>query len=420
MSDSENIQPQEATRQPGSAAAAAFGEGGQEHSRFILLLCYLAALGAFGSLVNDLYLPTLPEMQREFHTSTAEVQLGLSFVMLGLGFGELFWGPLSDERGRKPVLSMSLILFIAASLASVFSPTIEFFIICRLFQGLGASGAVLLSRTIPTDEFRGRELAKIMAMVGAINGIAPVSGPLFGGMLADTIGWRGIFILLAAIGLGMFCCGLKLHETLPPERRQQGTLPQMMASCLPLLKNRPFMVHVMLKGATLGVLFSYIASGPFIIQTHYGFSAFEFGLFFGGNALSIIAGSVICLRFSTMKKAAIVGCAGMTAFAVAEALAIWHMDNVWVFELLILPMLLFTGIVLSASNTLAMSEGARFAGSASAILGLAGYVFGSVVSPLVGLGDIMRSTCLALIVCAAIALFFAHLAYRLPAMKYQP
>ena len=389
------------------------------HGYFLFLVIFLAALGAFPSFVNDLYLPTLPQMRADFHASTSVTQLGLSFVMIGLGFGELFWGPLSDKIGRKPVLFYSLALFTITSLVSVFSPTIWFFIVCRLFQGLGASGCVLLARSIPTDEYHGRQLAKIMALVGAINGIAPVSGPLVGGFMAKSIGWRGIFLVLTGIGLAMIIASCWFRESLPKSRRDRG-LAQAMGEYAALLKNRHFMVHVMLKSAALGVLFSYISAGPFIIQTHYGFDPLEFGLIFGINALAIVIGSVVCLKFPTMKRAAVTGAAGMVVFALAEGVSLYFNDSVWIFEGLIIPMLFFSGLVFASANTLAMSEGEKMAGSASALLGLGGYIFGFIVSPLVGLGNILHSTCIALVVCALIALYFAWRSYQLPRMKIQP
>lgn len=386
----------------------------------IFFLCYLAALGAFGSLVNDLYLPTLPQMRADFHTSRSVVQLGLSFGMAGLGAGELFWGPLSDKTGRKPVLYMSLALFVIAAAISVFSPSITFFLICRLFQGLGGSGAILLARTIPTDDYKGRQLAKIMALVGAINGIAPVAGPLLGGVMAQTLGWRGVFATLAGLGLVMIWAGLRLPESLPKAMRKHGSLPELMREYIPLLHDRPFMIHVLLKGAALGALFCYISAGPFIVEEHYGYTPFQFGLIFGGNALAIVLGSVVCLRFPTMKRAAVTGTAGMTIFALAEGVAIYFVDSFWVFEGLILPMLFCSGLVFASANTLAMNEGRRAAGSASAILGLSGYVFGMTVAPLVGLGDILLSTSIALSICALISLYYGWLSWKMPAMKIQP
>lgn len=390
------------------------------HSYYIFLLFYLAALGAFPSFVNDLYLPTLPQMRYEFHTTRSTVQLGLSFVMIGLGLGELFWGTLSDKIGRKPVLVLSLIVFASTTIISVFSPGIWFFLICRLFQGLGASGAVMLSKTIPADLYEGRQLAKLMSIVGAINGIAPAADPLLGGFVARTIGWRGIFIVLAAIGLVMLILSLWFRESLPVSRRKKGKFLHLFAEYLPLLKNRHFMIHVLLKSAALGVLFCYISAGPFIIQEHYGFDALQFGLFYGANSIGVVLGAVISVKFSTMKKASVIGALGMVFFTILEAVTLYFFDSIWIFEALVIPMLFFAGIVFAASNTLAMTEGHISAGAASAILGLGGYIFGFVVSPLVGLGNIIFSTSVGMSVCALVCLYFAWLSFKLPIARFQP
>lgn len=386
----------------------------------LFLLCYLAALEAFGSLVNDLYLPTLPQMRLDFHASRSVIQLGLSFGMIGLGLGELYWGPLSDKLGRKPVLYYSLAVFIVGSVVSIFSPSITFFLVCRLVQGLGGSGAMMLARTIPTDKYAGRTLARFMALIGAINGIAPAGGPILGGFLAHSIGWRGIFGVLTAIGVAMFLLGFRLPETLPPDKRKKGNLLTLMHEYIPLLHNRPFMIHVVLKGSALGALFCYISAGPFIVEEHYGYSPFQFGLIFGANALAIVIGSILCLNFRTMKKAAVLGTFGMTLFAVGEGIAIYFIDSFWVFESFSVAMLFCSGLVFASSNTLAMNEGRIAAGSASAILGLSGYVFGCIVAPLVGLGNILLSTAIALTICALIALYCGWQSWKLPAMKIQP
>lgn len=108
-------------------------------------LIFIAILGAFSSLVNDMYLPTLPSMMREFHTTPSITQLGQSAVMAGLGIGSAIWGSLSDRYGRKPILLISLAIFAAGTAVSIFSPSIYFFIVCRLFQGIGAGGAMAAS-----------------------------------------------------------------------------------------------------------------------------------------------------------------------------------------------------------------------------------------------------------------------------------
>ncbi|MDE6416714.1 MAG: multidrug effflux MFS transporter [Duncaniella sp.] len=384
---------------------------------YALFVVFIAIIGAFSSLVNDMYLPTIPSMMKEFHTTPSMTQMGISMAMIGMGLGSVLWGSASDRYGRKPILIISLIIFVVATAVSLFSESITFFIICRLFQGLGAGGAMVLSTSIPADVYMGRQLAKLMAIVGAINGIAPALGPVLGGFMADWVGWRGIFVVLLVIGIGMTFWTTRYNETLPPQRRLQArSLSDYAKAYRSLLGNGRFMIYVTIKAVAIGLLYAYIASAPFIIQTHYGYSAITFGLIFGGNALAMSAGSTLALKFKVMKQGMVVGCVGMFVFAVAEALVMWHEAPFWLYELFAAPMLLFSGMIFSSANTLSMEVGRQEAGTASAILSVVKYVFAAVVSPLVGLGNMFHSAAIAFVAVTAVALLLAWKAYRLPAL----
>lgn len=184
------------------------------------LVTFLVLMSALGSFVNDMFTPSLPAMTRYFHTTIPTAQLGLTTGMIGLALGQFILGPVSDHYGRKPVLVASVALFIAAAVVSVFSPTIHFFIGCRLFQGMGASGGYFLARTMPADLYSGRALAKLMALVGAINGVAPASAPVIGGVTADIFGWRGVFVALAIFAAVILVLSLPVSDSSsqPPTR----------------------------------------------------------------------------------------------------------------------------------------------------------------------------------------------------------
>ena len=156
-------------------------EGAPRNSRAFLIV-FLAFLSAFGPFVTDFYLPTLPDQTVDFGAPASMVQLGLSATMWGLAAGQLWIGPLSDTRGRRIPLAASLAVFSLATAGAVFAPDIETFIAMRFLEGLGASGAVVMSRSIAADLHAGRELATLMAVVGAIQGIAPVTAPMIGAL----------------------------------------------------------------------------------------------------------------------------------------------------------------------------------------------------------------------------------------------
>lgn len=382
---------------------------------FTFLVIYLAGLSAFGSFVNDMYLPSLPSMRKFFGCSVSMVQLGLTTGMAGLGIGQLILGPVSDKYGRKPVLAWSVLVFIVAAVVSLFSKTIYFFLVCRFVQGLGASGCYFLARTIPADIYHGRDLAKTMAVIGAINGIAPACSPVLGGFISSEFDWKGVFVTLAIFGVILLCISGKLKETLPVADRTKGSLLKSFGAYGKLLKNYRFMIHVLLKGASLGLVFAYISSAPFIMQEHFGFSQTVFGCIMGANAILVAGGSMVALKFKQLKTGAFVGGISLMITSLVEALGLYFVDNFWIYEILLLPMLFSLGMIFTVSNTLAMNEGRNDAGNASAILGVAGYVFGAVVAPLVGKGNILHSTATAFIVLAVITLVFAVLSRRIPA-----
>lgn len=382
---------------------------------YVFLITYLVLLSAFGSFVNDMYLPTLPEMVRSFHTTRPVVQLGLTFGMVGLGLGELVLGPLSDRFGRKPILIWALVVFCIGAFGSVWSKSIHVFLWWRLVQGLGASGGYFLARTIPADLYKGRALAKVMALVGAINGFAPASAPVIGGLVARSIGWQGIFWILFGFSAMLLVLTPAFKESLPKDRRVTGHFGTAFKNYAVLSKNKHFVVHVMLKGAALGVLFAYISSAPFIIQDHYGFNQLQFGLFMGFNALFVAIGATTALHFKPLKKAALFGGRALVLVAAVQFACFYLVDSVWVYEALNLPMLFCLGMLFTVGNTLAMNEGRDCAGDASALIGLMGYVFGATVSPLVGLGDTLHSTAIAILVLSVIVLVFTRMTRVLPA-----
>lgn len=379
---------------------------------FVFLITFLGMLSAFGPFVTDMYLPTLPSMAEIFNTTPSLVQLGLATSMLGLAVGQVFFGPLSDKYGRRPVLMSAMILFAVSTVVSIYSPTIEFFNLCRFVQGLGGAGGIVLSRSISTDCYSGRELAKILAIIGAVNGIAPVTAPVVGGLVAEAVGWQGIFWILFAIGLILLAmCGV-FKESLCEGNRRTGSVFSLMSAFPKLIKMPYFRVYVLMFAFANGVLFSYISSASFIIQNYFGFSELVFAIIFGINALGIGIGSALSLKFKSMTRAAIFGTSIISAISLLELTGYVLFDNFWIFEILMFVLLVGLGYIFTASTTLAMDEGRAYVGSASAIFGAIGFLFGGIVSPLVGLGNIMTTTLAIIAVCSITSLAFAIVAYR--------
>lgn len=381
---------------------------------YIFIITYLVLLSAFGSFVNDMYIPTLPSMVKFFHCSVSTVQLGLTFGMIGLGVGEMILGPFSDRWGRKPILMIALCIFAIGAICSVWSKTIHEFIWWRLVQGLGASGGYFLARTIPADMYKGQALAKVMALVGAINGFAPASAPVIGGFVSNEVGWRGIFWILFGFSILLLILSLCFKESLPPSRRVQGKFGIAFKNYIYLMRNKNFVIHVLLKGSALGMLFAYVSAAPFIIQTHYGYSQLQFGLFMGFNAAFVATGAMIALKFKPLKNGAVFAGRALFLISIGQFICLYLVDNIWVYEAWNVALIFCMGMLFTVANTLAMNEGRDYAGDASALVGFVGYVFGAIASPLVGIGNILHSTAITLFVLACITLLFTRMTKVLP------
>ncbi len=379
---------------------------------YVFLVACLVLLSALGSFVNDMYTPALPAMCRFFGCSVSLGQMGLTMGMAGLALGQFILGPVSDRIGRRPVLVASIVLFIVSAVVSVFSPSIHVFNLCRLFQGIGASGGYFLARTIPADVYQGRALARLMALIGAINGIAPASAPVIGGITSDAFGWKGVFVLLAIFAVFLLFAAPVLKESLPVAKRVSGPWMKSFSGYGSLLRNRPFIIHICFKGTALGMLFAYISSSPFILQSHYGLSQTSYGLVIGFNAIFMAAGSMLALKFKPFKKAAYTGAVVM-AFGVLEAVALYCIHSILLYEIFSIVMLFGLGLIFTTANTLAMNEGRESAGEASALLGISGYVVGAAVSPIVGIGNVLHSTAITYVLLGIVVFAFALASRRL-------
>lgn len=188
----------------------------KENSK-IFLLVLLGMLSAFGPFVTDMYLPSLPAMGDYFDTTSSMVQLGLTTSMVGLAVGQVFFGPLSDRYGRRMPLLVAMWLFLVSTVFCLFAQDIQQFVVFRLVQGVAGAGGIVISRSVATDKYSGKDLAKMLAVIGAINGVAPVVAPIIGGVFTEAIGWQGIFGILLVLGMVLLVGCYRFRESLPKE-----------------------------------------------------------------------------------------------------------------------------------------------------------------------------------------------------------
>lgn len=361
----------------------------------------LGMLTAFGPFITDFYLPSLPDMQESFHTSPSLVAMSLTAGMLGLSLGQVLIGPLSDKYGRKWLLVGSMLLFALSSVLCVLSPNIFIFNVMRLMQGFGGAGGVVLSKSVATDMFTGKALTDFMALLGAINGVAPVVAPIVGGTMTNFTSWQGVFCLLLAIGIILMVCCMRLRETLPREQRSQKNILYTYGNLFKVLHNRRFRLSTFSSMMMHFAFFAYISSSPFIFQQLYHLSPFEFSLCFGMNALMIGVGSALATRFHHQNTALKWGSIDYMLAAVLVAVCqMFHLPLAVLMPCYIYLLVCF-GLMQPVVTAIALDSERDNAGAASAIFGAAGFLMGSVASPLVSLGDLMLCTSAAVIVGAA-------------------
>lgn len=366
----------------------------------------LGMLTAFGPFVTDFYLPVLPEMTGYFHTTPALASMSLTAGMIGLAAGQLFIGPLTDKYGRKRILVGSMLLFVVASLLCIFSGDILMFNAMRVLQGLAGAGGIVIAKSMSADMYTGRELASFMALLGAINGIAPVCAPVVGGLMAGVTSWTGVFAVILAVGLVLMVCSMFLPETLQPANRIRKSVIKVYGNLFRVFRNSRFTLSVMAEMACFFMFFAYIASSPFIMQQVYHLSPLGYSLCFGLNALMIGVGAAMATRFRSQGTCLRFGGLGMLAGTLLLAFLLNTAMPLWIVMLAYVYTLICFGLMQPPLTAIALDSERDNAGAASAIFGASGFVAGALSSPLVGIGDITVTSGLVMACGAVVCLLF--------------
>ena len=362
------------------------------------LLLVLALLSATGPFATDLYLPSFPAMTVELGTSATGVQLTLTAFLLGMGAGQLVFGPLSDRHGRFPPLLLGSAGFVVASAVCALAPNLAVLVGGRLLQGLCASAGVVIARAMVADLTTGMTSARTFSLLMTIGGVAPVVAPTAGGLLAESLGWRGVLWVLAGLSLVMFVCvaGV-LSESQPRSRRSSGPL---LAGLAGVAGNRRFLGYAVLFASTFGVLMAYISASPFVYQNLMGLSASAYGIAFGVNAMGLVAAGFISARLARRippRRTVTVAVSVLLIMSLAVlALSAGGAPPL----LLAIPIFCAAtsvGFIMGNTTSLALAEAGTAAGSGSAILGGGQFFAGALVSPLTGLAGKESAVPLAII-----------------------
>jgi MFS transporter, DHA1 family, multidrug resistance protein len=352
------------------------------------LTLLLAMLTALGPLSMDLYLPSLPDIAHVLGAPTARAQLTISSYLIGFAVGQVFYGPLSDLYGRRPVLLAALALYLTSTLACAAVQSVDPLIGARFLQGMGGSGAIVLARAIVRDLYSGVRAARELSLMGSISALMPIVAPMIGGVLQSAFGWRASFICMS---LGAIIAVLVAARLLPETLRQRPGKPPSLFSMVSgygsVLRHRGFLVYLGIITISYAGLFAWVSGASVVLQGVYGLSAVTFGFTFALGAAGYMVGATIATRLvvrlgldRTIGVGVIVLAVGGLALAAAVAAGI---PGLW----LVAAMALYLaglGLAMPQAMAGALTPFPNRAGTAASLMGLVQQAVAAVVAAVIG------------------------------------
>jgi MFS transporter, DHA1 family, multidrug resistance protein len=358
-----------------------------ERARLFLLL---GGLTAFGPLSIDMYLPALPAISRDLLASESVVQLTLTACLVGLALGQVVAGPFSDALGRRRPLLVGVAGYAVTSLLCALAPSAPMLVGLRFLQGLTGAAGIVIARAIVRDFYSGAAAARYFSRLILIMGLAPILAPVIGGQVLRVTSWHGIFVVLAVISALLFAgAAAGLPETLPPERRSDGSLIGTVHTFQRLAADGRFVGYALSGGLAFGAMFAYIAGSPFVLQGIYHVSPQAFSLIFGLNALGFVVTSQVNGSLVGRIPPARLMIAGLIGGAVGGlgVLSVVLIGGLGLSAILVPLFLLVSsiGFVVPNAVALALSRHPEAAGTGSALLGVIQMSVGALSAPIVGI-----------------------------------
>lgn len=382
-----------------TAEHSAHATGRAERVRLYLIL---GALSAIGPLSIDMYLPALPGLTRDLSAGASLVQLTLTAVLIGLATGQVLAGPVSDMWGRRRPMFAGIVAYTLASLACAVAPDVRLLIALRLLQGMAGAACIVIARAVVRDLYSGAAAARFFSLLMLVNGLAPVLAPVVGGQVLRVTSWRGVFVVLTALGAAMAVSLLGLRETLPLADRHAGGLRAALRTYRELCADRAYTAYALSGGLAFAAMFAYISGSPFVLQDLYGLSPQMFSLVFAVNSVGLVAfGQLSGFLSGRVTMTALLRAGLLTGLAGGMLLVAAVFGGLGLPGVLPALFLVVASIGLTMPNSVALGLSGRpagIAGSASALFGLTQFVIGGLTAPLVGVAGSHSAVPMALVI----------------------
>jgi MFS transporter, DHA1 family, multidrug resistance protein len=356
--------------------------------RFVLILI-LGLLSAIGPFSIDMYLPGFPAIAEDLHTTVDAVSYSLASFFIGVCFGQMLCGPLLDRFGRRIVLIIGLLAYLAASIGCALSTSIEMLIFFRLIQAIGGCVGMVAPRAIVRDLFPVEENAKIFSLLILVLGVSPILAPTVGSYVIALMGWNYVFVVLTILAaLILLAVIFWLPESRQPDPTFSLKPKPILNSFWGVLKHPQFYTYSFSGGIASAGLFAYLSGSPFVFMKYYGVTEQQYGWIFAIIAAGLIASSqlnnLLLKRFTSeqlMKTILIfqttIGI-GLVTGTILDVLGLFGTI------FMIFLFLSCQGFSFPNSAALSMAPFTKEAGSASALMGAIQMGLGAFAAAAVG------------------------------------
>lgn len=350
----------------------------------------MAALMSIVALTIDAILPAISQIGISINSyDSASHQLLITMIFLGLGLGQLVFGPFSDSFGRKPTVYVGFSIFVVASIICVVSPSLEWMVVGRILQGIGLSAPRTISISIIRDTYKGDYMAKIMSFVTSVFILVPVVAPALGKFVMDQYHWKGIFYvqLVMAILVGLWFWR-RQPETLKPEFKTKFTRYVFVDGIKELIKHKETLGFTMISGFITGAFMVYLSASQHIFQNQYGLIE-EFPYIFAGLASGIGASTLLngtlVMRLG-MRRLSFLALIVFTLNALVYSLLFWSTANPSLVILLSFMGIQFAtiGFIFGNIRAIAMEPIGHIAGIGAAITGFLATLLAVPIATVIG------------------------------------
>lgn len=335
-------------------------------------LVLVGAMSAVGPFTIDMYLPGFPDIERDL--AEGGVERTMAAYLVGITVGQLVYGPVSDRFGRKPPLYFGFVLYVLGALGCALAWDMDMLIGLRVLQALGACAGLVIGRAIVRDRCQPHEAARAFAMLMAIVALGPILAPVLGGWVVSAVGWRGVFVFQAVLGLSlMIAMHLLLRESLPPSAASTLHPVAIARNYLRLAKDPVLVGYSAVAGFGMGSMFCYVAGSPIVMAEVFQLRPDQFGWMLAVNGVAFMSASRLNVWSlsrhgpAEVLRGAIAGPVVVGTIFVALALLL----SLPLWTVIVLQLLYFasTARIMPHTSALALASHGHEAGAASALMG---------------------------------------------------